>query len=795
MRITANEYLKLLLNKIFVICLIAAFLLNMLILAASQLTDTEKYVIISDTEAYEQLIEDCLNAADKSAFIESKSIETQIAIVINRYTTANGQLSDNSALNSYKESYPYEFASALELDLTNEELENRAAMLADISSQLTYVDSYDDFISNMKTRAEEQVAFSIFAQEDSFSYKNIEKTPTDFEAVSDVEPEIGNNKVYEVPTQFELTDYIMLLLVLIICIFVFSTEREKGLYSLVRAAKKGRIQTAIGKLFVVMTVSVICCILFYASNVLMCGILFGFGDLSRNIQSSSIFMNCTLDVAILNYLIIWVLGKALLICSIAVFVSFLFAVINSPAKTYIILAVFFVFEFATFMFISGNSVFGALKYINIFYLLSENNIFGYYHNVNLFNEPVGIINIFSAMVALLTVVGITGCCIAFSKLTFINGKVMLFEKFNRKLERYRSIKGSVSVYKGEAYKHYKTSFAIFAVFLLAFMWYFTLTDDLNILFSSAEESAYNEYMQTLEGVLDEEKYEYINYEKEYFNDLVKKQENITNSTDLSGEEKESQLSSIQTILDGKGRAFEDICEQVAYAEEKAELLNEAPALVNELVNKRLVQDTFREWEYFTLLIAVVVFSASNILACEYKKSMVSLISTNKFGRCRLLAVKLITVLITSAVAFVLIYLPYMINFINTFGTKSFNLPLAFVRDFVMLTSGVTVIEYVCILGAIHLAVALASTALVYMLSYLLKSQLVTMIVSSGILLIPCILFINNNSVRMVAAFVNGNQISVIITVFVLCFFVAMFSVVLTFIKYNHMKRRFRNARS
>ncbi len=791
MRITASEYLKLFLNKIFVICLVAGLLLNVFFLTAMQYSDSENSALISNIEAYDQLLEDCQNSTDKSAFIKSKTIETQIAFLLCREDLSP----ESGVFDEYKAKYPNEYNSALVLDMTRDELENRMIMILNISSQISYIDGYDEFISNMKTRAEEQSNFSIFAKEDSFSYKNIAKTPIDFEAVNDIEPEIGNNKMYEVSTQFELTDYIMLLLVLIICIVLVSVEREKGLYSLIRATKKGRIQTAMSKLFVIITVVVSCCILFYVSDVLVCGAMFGFDDLSRNIQSSSIFMNCSLDVSISTYLIIWVLAKTLLMCSIAIFVSFLFAIINSPAKTYILLAFIFVFEFATYMFINGNSVFGTIKYINIFYLLSNNNAFGYYLNVNFFNQPINIINVFEVIVVLLIAVGFIGFCIAFTKLTFTYGKFALFEKIRAKSVKRVKIKGSLSIYKGEAYKHYKTSFAIFAVFLLAFIGWFNLTDNLTILFSSSDESAYNEYMQTLEGFLDEEKYEFINSEKEYFNDLLEKKVNITNDSTLSEDEKTSQLSLIQTILDVKGKAFDDICAQVAYAEEKAQSFNESPALVNEIVNKRLVQDTFREWEYFTLLIAIVIFSTSNILACEYKKSMVGLISTNKFGRGRLLTVKLFTVLVTTIISFVMIYLPYMINFINTFGTKSFDLPLAYVRDFSMLTNDLTVAQYICILGVLHLAVALASTALVYMLSYLLKNQLVTMIVSSGLLLIPCILFINNSKVRMVNAFLNGSQNSVIITVFVLCVFVAIFSVVLTFIKYNHMNWRFKNARS
>lgn len=46
-------------------------------------------------------------------------------------------------------------------------------------------------------------------------------------------------------------------------------------------------------------------------------------------------------------------------------------------------------------------------------------------------------------------------------------------------------------------------------------------DDLSIIFRSPQESAYDTYMQTLEGELDEEKYDFIESERAYFDELTR----------------------------------------------------------------------------------------------------------------------------------------------------------------------------------------------------------------------------------------------------------------------------------
>lgn len=210
------------------------------------------------------------------------------------------------------------------------------------------------------------------------------------------------------------------------------------------------------------------------------------------------------------------------------------------------------------------------------------------------------------------------------------------------------------------------------------------------------------------------------------------------------------------------------------------------------MNKRFVQDTYREWKCFTLLLAVIAFCTSNILACEYKKSMVNLISATRFGKGRLLSIKLMTVMITTVISYILVYLPYWVNLIKTFGTGSFDLPLAFVKDFYLLTSDITVFEYLCVLNIFHLLVAITATTLVYMLSYLLKNHFVTMIVSSGMFLIPCVLFINNTNMRTVAVFLNNTQKSFAFLVIASCLIVTVVSVAVAFVKFNRKKWRVKN---
>lgn len=106
-----------------------------------------------------------------------------------------------------------------------------------------------------------------------------------------------------------------------------------------------------------------------------------------------------------------------------------------------------------------------------------------------------------------------------------------------RLGRFKKINGSVRIYSGEAYKHYKTSFALVAVIILVALGFVSYNDDLSIIFISPQESAYDTYMQTLEGELDEESMILSRVKGLILTELTREAEELSADTTISAEEK------------------------------------------------------------------------------------------------------------------------------------------------------------------------------------------------------------------------------------------------------------------
>ncbi len=760
MKLVKFELLKLFNKRLFIICLLLFMVFNTVVLYYSQSSDLEIGILHKYSDDYERTIDEIsdLSSEDAKSVLHSKLRVVEIAIQLDSLAENEDEQHleyVESMLVEYQQESPKEYEQAQELDLTRQELLDRRTYLSELVSQSNYADTYDTFIGEMKQRADNQKKFSIFAKKGSFAYNNIEKTPTDFENLKGVKPQVGNNSVLENATTFVLTDFLVFALVFLMCIYIFTYERDKELYGLIRTNKNGRLPLIASKLTVLVLTVFAVSIVYYLSDIIVSGMYTGFGDMSRCIQSSSMFMNCNMDLSIWQYLVIWCLSKAVTMCVVAVLLALIFVLIKNTATIVIVTVSLVLFEGVLYSVMESNSPLNMLKYINFFYFVGGNNVFGNYLNVNFFSKPVNLMSIYLVLMPLLFEIFVAVTCTLFAKKNqFSSGSILavLFEKLRVK---FSQVKGSTKVFSGECFKHYKGSMAILAILLLIFVAYTNLTDDISLVYISGQDSAYNVYMTELEGELTKEKEEFLQEQQAYFDGLYEQLNEISMDTTLSPEEKTAQQSMINSILQTKGAAFNDIMQQMSYIKGVGQKYNITPQFINKYVYKNLVENPSKEWQYFTLLLAMIIFVASNAFAYEHKKQMANLIRCTKIGKFRLVVNKIAVATLTTIISYVLIYLPYYINFIRTFGTTSFDSPLIFMQSFSEINSTITINQMVFLTSAVHIVFALMALMLVVMLSQITKSNILCIIVSSVILLVPCLLCQNAITVRLFTTFQNG----------------------------------------
>lgn len=714
---------------------------------------------------YELSISDIYNAElQKYLSMDKDTAKAELALLQQAYqiaSTLNSASSNNmsaeyieSVIESYKTESPEAFEKAQEIISEGFSVEKLTAVNL-LANKLDYVDQYEVFVEEMQARADFQLKFSVFQKPGTFAYNNIAKTPSDFEHLKGTEITPGFDLGLNFATTFELTDYLTLFLVILVCITLYSVEREKDLTILVKSMPFGRAETLFAKLFVTAVTVAGFTVLYYVSTLAVSEVAFGLGDLSRSVQSVPEFMNCNLKVSVFEYLCLWVLQKVLTLCSVSMIFALLFTLIKSTNITYIVLAVLLGAEFVCYNFIDALAPYNHFKYINIFYLLSGNGLFGSYLNLNFFTKPVNVLWTYLGFLVLCFGVCTVASALAFSKQNQFGVKNPLGKITDNIRRKVHIFSHNTTVFGGECFKHYISSKAILVLLVLLFFAYGNFTDDISITYSSGADVAYAAYMNELQGEVTEEKIEFLENEQAYFDSLYLEIEAINNDTTLTEDEKSMKTMAIENILDTRGKGFEAVMLQYSTITMVGEELGITPHFINKNIGTKLMASSTREWNNFTLLMVLSVFTLSGIFAYEHKREMSKLISATQKGKGRLFFAKLSVASITYTIIYILLYLFYMVNFIKTFGTDIFAEPLVFLEGFQGMGNDMSILSALILESLAHIFIGIAALAFILLMSEKLKSTVTAMTVSTAVTLIPCLLIYFDMGLRLFAFYQNG----------------------------------------
>ena len=352
MRIISAEFRKLFTSRLFVICLVVFLVVNAVGFYFISANDEMYEYELCISEVYNAELEKYLAMDKGAAKAELALMQEAYQIASNLNSASSGKFDTEymeSMIESFKKDSPEAFLEAQEIIDDGFSVENLTAINL-LANKFNYIDQYEVFIEEMQVRADSQLKFSIFSKPGTFAYNNIAKTPSDFEHLKGTEITPGFDLGLNFATTFELTDYLTLFLVILVCITLYSVEREKGLTILVKSTPFGRVETLFAKLFVTAVTVAGFTVLYYVSTLAVSEVSFGLGDLSRSVQSVPEFMNCNLKVSVFEYLFLWVAQKVLTLCGVSMIFALLFTLIKSTNITYIVLALLLGVEFLHLVF-------------------------------------------------------------------------------------------------------------------------------------------------------------------------------------------------------------------------------------------------------------------------------------------------------------------------------------------------------------------------------------------------------------------------------------------------------------
>lgn len=597
--------------------------------------------------------------------------------------------------------------------------------------------AHPEYVMQIEVQAENMLKHSIFNKPDSFSYRNIVKTPKDFADVKNLPLQLSLDYGVVSSTKFRNTDVIMLTIVLMLSIFLFSTEREQGQLMLLRSMKRGRAQLFTAKIQALTGVTLVLSFLFYGSIMLLAHTLYGFGDDSRYIQSIGAFKFAHLPLTVHEYLISFLIGKLIICIMLSLLVAMFFLLFQHLSQSVLILALVFSFSYMAYRFIHPASYLNGLKYINIVSFLDISHMLTSYVNLNVWGYPVKREAVAIAVVGLAIILFTFASYVAFVRMNVQLGSGLLFvrtilEKITKLTDRSNR---SVSISWHEMKKQLLSArgWVIVAVAI------FICIQDMNgaKMTMTHDQYYYNEYMKQLGGPLTEEKITFIEQEMHRLQTTGLESERIKRQHE-AGEISFEHYLDAQYELDQlslKERAFSDIYSQYRYLLTLEQTKDIEGYLVNLISADYLFKNVNRDQINAMIVVLLLTLYLASSYTIDQRNQVVNLLKTTKRGKKQWFHLVWLYGLAISSILLACIYIPQYVNTWRHYPQIDWQAPIQSLRQFGELDIAITLKQLAILTSITQWLSVVAISLVVLLLSHLLKKFSLTLL--AGLVLVLC----------------------------------------------------------
>lgn len=376
-------------------------------------------------------------------------------------------------------------------------------LLKYVFNETTQVDGYSEYLNSINQAAENMKSLSFFADENSFTYRNIIKTKEDFSHLSADNVSSDRSKGVLLATRFGITDILLFLLIVIFGVKLISSERESGFFPLLQSTANGKSELAAAKLVSLIVSALLAALMLYGGNFAAGAVLYGFGDTSRAFGSVYGYFSCGIQITVLDFYVLFSLVKFLLCIAMSAMV---FAALSVPLNSSIgfgIIGVFAAAEAALYFLVPSTSIFSVFRQVNIVAAADTAKLIGKYLNINVFGVPIS-----AALITLIPTAVFASVCSVCGIFCFTKSG----EK-NRSVSRVLLQGRHTNLVFHEMYKSFFCGKGIF-ILIASEIALVMLQNPIKPQYNSISEYYYYNYISELSGEYTTEKTEYIDKQLE-----------------------------------------------------------------------------------------------------------------------------------------------------------------------------------------------------------------------------------------------------------------------------------------
>ncbi len=623
-------------------------------------------------------------------------------------------------------------------------------LVDDVLAQVSAVAHYGDYLAGIDEEAKIMTSLSLFGNPDTFSYRNIERTPPVYAYLRGTVLPAADSEGILLATEFPLTDVLLLAALLILALSMLVGEREEGTLLLIKPTRRGYLETIAAKLLVMLLCSLCLTLVFYGANLFLSERLLGFGDLSRPVQSIRGMLASPYAMTAGRYLGVFLAAKVLAALPFASLLFCLCTVFKNGVSACLVPAGAILLESVLYLTVGLHSYLSPLKVLNLVCMADASWFLGNYRNMNVFGYPVEVIP------AVLGTAVLTAGLSCFFALFLYVREASALSADNRLLSRWKAFRKRrrgrsrasgarrvrVGLFGKELYKIVVMERAGLVLLLFVLLQWSSYRDFK--VYQSPEELFYRHYVGWAEGVPLQEAAVRYQEEQKRFDDMERRAARAAKAYaagELSYEEREAaqmELQASQNARTGFGTAlaqYEHVLNQVREGTE-AELFYASgwEALLNEQGRRTDVMDAGK-LAFFLVVGLAAVFSVERTSRVELlQRACVR----GGGGVCRR---KYLAGLLYGTLAFVVAFLPRYLTLFRAYGTAGLTAPLKSLPLLDDVPFNIPLWGYLALVGLSRYLGMAAAVGLTLWLSRRSGNLVHTVLVGSLLLLLPVFLYL------------------------------------------------------
>lgn len=563
-------------------------------------------------------------------------------------------------------------------------LEKESLLISEIMGSIDQCIHYDDYLDRLDEGRGLLEEAGLLQIATLYQQRNVAKQNQDKEFMRGREITYGPSKGIRLFGDTVTTDFFVMLILLLLVVQLITRERETEQIRLYRVASKGHIHLILAKISAILLCTAVISTVFWISNLIIAGTLYGLGDIHRLIQSIDAYQDCLRPITVVRFLGLFFLFKFLIYACLVLFFIFLAIVCNQAQVLYFIVVLVSLVEAVLYFSIHESSRWILWKYLNFFTMLKAGNVIGNYRNINIVNIPCPYLMVFLIVTSLLSILFfvVSVCC--FSHQT--ERKRASHKLWYCHLPWINRSEASLSLFHQESYKLWINGRFLYV--LLAYLLFVVMAyQPASKAFYIAPDPYYDMYIDYVKGPVTEETEALISRENQKYALL---EEQYANG-EITEEYWDSQMRPYE--------AFERLRDITTVHLEKTngEYLHTAgyQLLTGDLISNQ------KDIKLGLLVLIIILYPLAYLFGIDHQLHMVSVIQATVYGRRKSLLIKIALGMLVVTSIYLLTYAPFYYSVLSEFGTESIHAPACSLLHLGRIPHNISLLQYLILIAVLR----------------------------------------------------------------------------------------------